>query len=234
MFVGTFGAGKVFNLYSQPQDPQMQVNVMPWLTVAWGLLAAALLDRVLARHACLGVLAVLSVAPLAWNVVELSKHRGRDAQWIEAVASVERHVPPASTVFLYFGFETTSFWQYALWSHTWDWDKDGPAAPAPSTEPKFKWIAVNAGAIRHPKWTAEEHTAALKGQIEMAFDRGYRIVVSYFWDWSVDYLADQLVNLSAEDRAGVLHAMLHGSYEVAPLFTDRTAGIFYELKRRAR
>ena len=24
-------AGEVFNLYSQPQDPQMQINVMPWL-----------------------------------------------------------------------------------------------------------------------------------------------------------------------------------------------------------
>ena len=35
-------AGQVLNFYSQPQDPQMQINVMPWLTVAWGLLLGAL------------------------------------------------------------------------------------------------------------------------------------------------------------------------------------------------
>ena len=36
VFLGTLGAGQVLNLYAQPQDPQMQINVMPWLTVAWG------------------------------------------------------------------------------------------------------------------------------------------------------------------------------------------------------
>ena len=34
VFLGTFAAGSVFNTYSQPQDPQMQINVMPWLAVA--------------------------------------------------------------------------------------------------------------------------------------------------------------------------------------------------------
>ncbi len=166
--------------------------------------------------------------------MKLSEHPEHDTPRIEAAASVDQHLPSDTTVFLYWGFETMAFWQYALWSHTWDWDKEGPAAPAPSPQPKFKWIAVNAGAIRHPKWTAEEHAAAMKQHIETAFDRGYRVVVSNFWDWSENYLGDQLVNLSAEDRAGTLYAMLHGSYEVAPLFTDRTAGIYYELKRRAR
>ena len=40
VFLGTLGAGQVLNLYSQPHDPQMQVNVMAWLTVAWALLLA--------------------------------------------------------------------------------------------------------------------------------------------------------------------------------------------------
>ena len=48
IFGVTFVAGCVFNLYSQPQDPQMQINVMGWLTVAWALVlvaAAAALRR---------------------------------------------------------------------------------------------------------------------------------------------------------------------------------------------
>ena len=35
VFLGTLVAGQVLNYYAQPQDPQMQINVMPWLTVAW-------------------------------------------------------------------------------------------------------------------------------------------------------------------------------------------------------
>ncbi len=41
VFLGTLGAGEVLNFYAQPQDPQMQVNVMVWLTVTWALLLAA-------------------------------------------------------------------------------------------------------------------------------------------------------------------------------------------------
>ena len=45
VFLGTLVAGQVLNYYAQPQDPQMQINVMPWLTVAWGLLVGALVGR---------------------------------------------------------------------------------------------------------------------------------------------------------------------------------------------
>jgi len=40
-----FLAGEFFNSYSQPQDPQMQINVMIWLTVAWATLVAAATRR---------------------------------------------------------------------------------------------------------------------------------------------------------------------------------------------
>ena len=68
-------------------------------------------------------------------------------------------LPARLTVFVYWGFEPITMWQYALWSRTWDWDGAVTIAPAPSADPKFKWIAVDAGAIRHPDWTAEQHAA---------------------------------------------------------------------------
>ena len=37
IFGGTFVAGEVLNAYSQPHDPQMQINVMGWLTIGWAL-----------------------------------------------------------------------------------------------------------------------------------------------------------------------------------------------------
>src|SRR5215212_603227 len=65
VFLGTLGAGQVLNLYAQPQDPQMQINVMPWLTVAWGLLLGTALTR---RHGMALVLVVLSFSPFVVNV----------------------------------------------------------------------------------------------------------------------------------------------------------------------
>ncbi len=40
IFGVTFAVGEVMNLYSQPQDPQVQINVMVWLTIGWALILA--------------------------------------------------------------------------------------------------------------------------------------------------------------------------------------------------
>jgi hypothetical protein len=229
VFLGTLGAGQVLNLYSQPQDPQMQINVMPWLTVAWGLLLGALLNR---SRATTVLLALLSLAPLAWNIGQLARFRGGDSAAVAAIAALEQRFPPASTVFVYWGFEPITMWQYALWSRTWDWDGAVTIGPEPQADPKFKWIAVDAGAIRHPDWTAEQHAQSIKHDIDQALDRGYRVVVSDVWSWSSDELAGQLGGLSAADRATAIYRMLHDNYEAQPTFSDPVAGPYYELRRR--
>ena len=174
VFLGTLGAGQVLNFYSQPQDPQMQINVMPWLTVAWALLLGALVGR---SRLTMVLLAFLSLAPLAWNVEPASRaFAAATRAAVAAVAALEQRFPPASTVFVYWGFEPITMWQYALWSRTWDWDGAVAIAPAPSADPKFKWIAIDAGAIRHPDWTAEQHAESIKRDIDQALDRGYRVV----------------------------------------------------------
>jgi len=229
VFLGTLAAGQVLNLYAQPQDPQMQINVMPWLTVAWGLLLGALLSR---SRVTMVLLALLSLAPLAWNVSQLARFRGGDVLAVAAVAALEQRFPPASTVFVYWGFEPITMWQYALWSRTWDWDGAVTIAPAPSADPKFKWIAVDAGAIRHPDWTAEQHAASIKHDIDQALDRGYKVVISDVWSWSPDELAGQLGGLLAAKRAAAIHKMLHENYDAQPAFSDLVAGNYYDLRRR--
>src|SRR6185437_5648433 len=220
-FLGTLVAGQVMNFYIQPQDPQMQINVMPWLTITWALIVAAVAVKQTQGQAkpwALGTLAVLSFVPLVWNVVSLSHWRGTDAASIAALADLERHFPPDRTVFLYWGFEPIATWQYGLWSHTWDWDSGSIPGPAPSDQPRFKWIAVDAGAIRHVQWTPAEHAAALKRQIDLALQLGYRVAVSDFWDWSEPQLAQHLGGLAAANRAHAIYTMLHGSYEVRPVY----------------
>jgi hypothetical protein len=223
VFLGTLVAGQVMNLYSQPQDPQMQINVMPWLTVAWALLLGAAMTG--ARGMAL-VLAVLSFAPFIMNVSALARFRGGDAAALKATAALEQRFPPASTVWVYWGFEPITMWQYALWSRTWDWDGK------PSDDPKFKWIAIDAGAIRHPDWTPEKNAEVLKADIDRAFERGYRVVVADVWTWNEAELAGQLGGLSAADRASAIWKMLHDNYAAEPAFSDPVVGNYYELRRR--
>ncbi|MBS0520313.1 MAG: hypothetical protein JSR90_16575 [Proteobacteria bacterium] len=235
VFLGTLGAGQVMNFYSQPQDPQMQINVMPWLTVTWALIVAAVVaGRRWAdlRPGAMALISLLSLVPFAWNVASLSSWRGEDAAAVAAVEEIERHFPTDRTVFLYWGFEYIATWQYALWSHTWDWDFVPPPGPAPSDTPRFKWIAVDAGAIRHASWTPEQHAAALRRQIDLAFRLGYRVAVSDFWAWSEEELARRLGGLSASNRAHAIYAMLHDNYDVVPVFSNPLVGTYYELRPR--
>jgi hypothetical protein len=234
VFMGTLAAGQVMNFYSQPQDPQMQVNVMVWLTVTWALIVAAVVrkDGAIVRSGVIAPLVVLSLAPLVFNVVSISRWRGADSAAVAATAELERHFPTDRTVFLYFGFEYIATWQYALWSHSWDWDLTPPPGPAPSDHPRFKWIAIDAAAIRHPHWTAAQHTDALRQQIDLAFRLGYRIAVSNFWNWSEDELGRRLGALSASSRAPSIYTMLHDHYEARFVFGNPLTGRMYELRPR--
>jgi hypothetical protein len=220
VFLGTLVAGQVMNIYSQPQDPQMQLNVMAWLTVAWALLLAATAGR-----RAFAVLALLSAAPLVFNMASFARWRGGDRDATVALATIEKNLPPQSTVFVYWGFEPITMWQFALWSRTWDWDgspKDG----------KFKWIALDAGAIRHARWTPEEHAQSIRHDLDAAFAKGYRVVIGDVWTWSKAQLAEQLGSLSAATRADAIYTMLHDGYTATPVLQVRPVGNYYELRRR--
>jgi hypothetical protein len=220
VFLGTLAAGQVMNIYSQPQDPQMQVNVMAWLTIAWALLLTATAGR-----RAFVVLAVLSIVPLVFNTASFARWRGGDSNAVAALAILEKRFPPESTVFVYWGFEPITMWHFALWSRTWDWDG------TPKDE-KFKWIAVDAGAIRHASWTPEQHAQSIRHDIDAAFDKGYRVVIDDVWTWSTEQLAGNLGALSAGPRAAAIHATLHDTYTATPVLEVPTVGTYYELHRR--
>ena len=227
VFLGTLGAGQVMNFYAQPQDPQMQINVMPWLTIAWALLVGALLAR---RRAVWPVLAIVSLGPLVWNVGALSKWRGGDTAALAAVAALEKDLPPDRTVYVYWGFEPITTWQFMLWSQTPDWDGITTVDRAPAQAPKFKWISIDTGAIRHPTRSADEDARIVKHDIDLALDLGYRVVISSVWTWDVAEFTGQFGGLSAASHAPAMHAMLHDNYEATPVFSDPFTGSYYELK----
>ena len=123
-------------------------------------------------------------------------------------------------------------WQYALWSRTWDWDGAVTIAPAPSADPKFKWIAIDAGAIRHPDWTAEKNAEVLKRDIDQALDRGYQVAIADVWNWSADELIGHLAGLSAANRAAGHLRDAARQLRGAACFQRSAVGPLYELRRR--
>src|SRR5204862_3971557 len=89
----TFIAGEVFNLYSQPQDAQMQINVMPWLTLAWLFALQAIVVRWPRRG--LATMAGIATLLFAYNVWSLVPLRGLDTRWRLAFEQPERRADPA-------------------------------------------------------------------------------------------------------------------------------------------
>ncbi len=228
VFGGTFVAGEVFNLYSQPQDPQMQINVMAWLTVGWALVLVA----VRARHGAKGLaaLAALTVALFAYNVWSLEPLRGLDGAWQRAIQRLEREADPARTVWLMHDFD----WMMVYASLHWGIAEPGTdeLGPPPQATPKFKWIGFTGQVLRHPDWSDERQVADLRRQIDRALALGYDVLVVRLWDMDLTQLETATGMVASNARLAALRRLLHDDYVATPAFNDPVAGAIYRLQRR--
>lgn len=227
VFGGSFVAGEVFNLYSQPQDPQMQINVMAWLTVAWILVLMAAKRWQGAR--AVAALTGLAVLLFAYNVWSISPQRGYDTAWAQAIKRIESRADPARTVFLLHDFD----WAMIYASLYWGESEPGTAdlGPAPQAEPKFKWIGFTAQVIRHPEWSVEQHVADLKQQIDRALDLGYDVLIVRLWHMRQSELETATGMIVDSARLAALSAMIHREYVAIPTVDDPLAGQIDRLER---
>jgi hypothetical protein len=225
----TFLAGEVFNLYSQPQDPQMQINVMAWVTPAWALVLLAARRRWPARG--LVAMAAITAALFAYNVWSIAPLRGLDGKWRGAIERLERQGDPARTVFLLHDFD----WTMVYASLHWGTAEPGVAAlgPAPQALPKFKWIGFTGDVLRHPDWSTERHVESLRRQIDRALALGYEVLVVRLWDIPETQLLTETGMVADAGRLGALQRMLRTDYVATPLAVDPVAGSLYRLQRAA-
>ena len=228
VFGGTFVAGEVFNLYSQPQDPQMQVNVMAWLTIGWALALVAARARWGLRG--LATLAGLSAVLFAYNVWSLAPLRGLDSAWSDAIGRMERAGDPSRTVWLMHDFD----WAMVYGSLHWGLAEPGTAelGPAPQAEPKFKWIGFTGQVLRHPDWSDERQVAELRGQIDRALALGYQVLVLRLWDMDLAQLEVATGMVASSDRLEALRRLLHEDYVAMQAFIDPVAGAVDRLQKK--
>jgi len=229
VFGVTFLAGEVFNLYSQPQDPQMQINVMAWVTPAWALTLVAIGQRWPARG--LAAMAGLTVALFAYNVWSIAPLRGLDSKWRQAIERLEQLGDPVGTVFLLHDFDWTMVYASLHW---------GTAEPgvsglgsAPQALPKFKWIGFTGNVLRHPDWSTERHVEALRREIDRALELGYEVMVVRLWDIPEAQLLTETGMVADAARLGALQRMLRTDYVATPATVDPVAGSVYRLRRAA-
>jgi hypothetical protein len=224
----TFVAGEIFNLYSQPQDPQMQVNVMAWLTIAWALVLVAMR----ARHGAkgLGVLAGLTVTLIAYNVWSLAPLRGLDSKWRQAIERLEREADPVRTVYLMHDFD----WAMVYGSLHWGIAEPGTETlgPAPQADPRFKWIGFTGQVLRHPDWSDERQVADLRRQLDRALALGYEVLVVRLWDMTLPELETATGMVADRARLEALRRLLHDDYVATLAFVDPVAGAVHRLQRK--
>ena len=228
VFGGTFVAGEVFNLYSQPQDPQMQVNVMAGLTVAWALVLVASRDRWGLK--ALAALGGLSALLLAYNVWSLAPLRGLDSAWENAIRRMERESDPDRTVWLMHDFD----WAMVYGSLHWGLSEPGTAAlgPAPQKAPRFKWIGFTGNVLRHPEWSDGQLVDDLRAQIDRALDLGYAVLLLRLWDMELHQLETATGMVASRERLDALRKLLHNEYVASQAFIDPVAGAVDRLERK--
>ena len=228
IFGGTFVAGEVFNLYSQPQDPQMQINVMAWLTIAWALMLVAVRRRQGGKG--LALLGGLTVMLLGYNVWSLAPLRGLDSKWLQAIERLERETDPSRSVYLMHDFD----WAMVYGSLHWGTNEPGTESlgPPPQAEPKFKWIGFTGQVLRHPDWSDERQVAELRRQIDHALDLGYEVLVVRLWDMDLAQLEVATGMVANSARLDALRRLLHDDYLATLAFTDPVAGTVHRLRKK--
>jgi len=239
IFGGTLLGGQLFNAYSQPMEPQMQINAMPWVIPAWAILMMRLLSQ--QRFSPSGesrpltgkgpTLALLvSLFPMADTAYVLAGARGGNTQYLELIGRLEHAFDPASTVFLYQGFDYVIPWQFTMWSATWP-DVDH-LPPAPAASPRFKWISINDSMIVHPNATPQEHATELRRKIDHALALGYRVVTNYLWTWSEERWVQLASTIAKPETPIAIRRMLLDTYEGAEVFVDPVGGAFFQLRAK--
>ena len=226
----TFGAGEFFNLYSQPQDPQMQINVMSWLTIAWALVLAFA-----ARYRptiTFGGGVAFGLLLLSYNIWMMTPLRGIDTAWQLALDRIEGEADLARTVFLLHGFEPTISKMFYHWDGHWDYF--ATLGPSPTPQTKFKVLALVSGPVNKSSLTPQELADDLQHQIEKAMDLGYDVVASEIWGWDLSRMEASLSTVANKEKAEAIYRMLHSKFASTPAFSDPLAGPFFKIERASQ
>ena len=169
-----------------------------------------------------------SLFPLANTVPVIMGFRGGNTQYLEILTHLEQKIDSSRTVFLYMGFDALIPWQFANWSATWP-DIDH-LVPAPSSNPKFKWISITDEMIKYPDRTPEQQAMELRRKIDLALSLGYRVVTNNLWLFPEKKWTEITGTISRPETPLAMRRMLLQTYHADEVYVDPIEGSFFEIK----
>jgi hypothetical protein len=236
----TFLTGCVMNLWSQPQDPQMQINVMMFLPVSVGVAVELLrvgirrrpgalpgaqgetLRAIVARGVAwlLGpVLVVVNV----WGDGGYAASRGEDERYIKRVKSLFASTDLSHTVYVFQGFDGELTWMDAIVGF------DGGADWPPTPSPRVKLIGMASMPVAQPDLTAPATADYIIGQIDAAWSSGYRILAGPFWSKTREEFVGSLRVVADEEKATAIYDRLRSKFCADPVAIPLWPTMFFEL-----
>jgi hypothetical protein len=240
----TFVAACTMNLWSQPQDPQMQINAMLFLPFAVGatteLLRAASPFRLGDRRAkrrtktwrtTVGIVACLVGPALlivnVWGNDGYAERQGWDAQAVSRSRALVAKFDISRTVFVLQGFEGESTWLFELYGSDWDQPGGLPWGPAPS--PHAKLIGMAGVPVYFPSLSPRTTEQAVLSRINASRDLGYEIVAGPMWGYSRAFFKNAMSTVASPQKADALYHALHAAYCPHKIRVRGWTGDFYRL-----
>ena len=216
--IALFVVGEAGAVYSQPSDPQMQIEPMFAIVPGAILLARRRTGAtgLFWQRSIVGTLAVAAIANGAWNVHLMRADSGQDSKAVAAIEEMNRLFPKDRTMIVFQGFEGWVTWQYELlWQDHFD-------EYLQRTVDLARPFTMNRG-IGGP--TA---AAMVTKHIDAAFAKGLRVVAASFWTMPPEEEGGSFTTVTHEADARLYVSILKKEYRIGKQW-DTKLGPFVEL-----
>lgn len=212
--LAVFAMGQMEHLYSQPQDPQSQIEPM-FATILGVIVILEALGRVRLLAVAMGVAFLLEGGD---NARLMLATRGEDSRYMKQANELAQLFSPDNTVMVSQGWEEWNTWVY---SETFGGDSP-------------RYVARNVGLvngfIQHLGATPVEAADLMAKQIGDALAGGNRVVANVVWVGSREDFAYSLSTLATIENARIYTDRLYGAFHAGRSW-DTAVGKFVELQK---
>jgi hypothetical protein len=216
--VAVFCLGELEHLYSQPQDPQSQIQPMFVTTAGLIVLFHLILYKVKTGRSRV-VLLVLAAGFLVngfWNAKMMYAEHGRDSQQAKDVHALAEIFPPATTMMITHGFEGWQTWWFV------------EVFQAESALYKKRNIHLSGAFLDHAGISPQDAAALIRRRIQAAFDSGDRVVAGALWTESKEDFVGSLTSIVSNERGQAFDDGLRGAFRMGVSW-DTSVERFVEL-----
>jgi hypothetical protein len=213
--LAVFAMGEMEHLYSQPQDPQSQIEPM-FASVLGVIVILDAFGRVRFLAVAMGAAFLLEGG---FNARVMLESRGEDSRYMTQSNELARVFPPEDTVVVSQGWEEFNTWVYA---ETFEGDSR-------------RYVARNVGLVngfiaRRAGATALEAADSMAKEIDDALGAGHRVVANVVWVGSREDFAYSLTTLASIEDARVYADRLYAAFHAGRSW-ETSAGRFVELRK---